>query len=179
MKNKKERREARKDKKDKRLRERLGDLQGLVKTWGDLSLKTRCIETNSFADVTFIWQKMIAVLNSFDKGVGLAANQIGAKYRIIAVDELKTRHPEIMINPKIIEFSEEKETFSEGCLSFPGCSLQIERPSTIVVEYIGTNGGKVKETAKGLRARIIQHEIDHLDGNCLVGEKYFSQMKGE
>jgi len=105
-------------------------------------------------------------------GLGLAANQVGLDKRLIVLgyhraDE-KDEVPEIpfqqLCNPKVVKFSKEKETMDEGCLSLPGLELPVERSAGVVVEAQDVTGKPVTIKAKGLHARVLQHEIDHLNG---------------
>lgn len=98
-------------------------------------------------------------------GVGLAAPQVGVGRRIIVVD---VREPDVppfgLINPGIVERSEELERGEEGCLSIPGLREIVERPARVVVEGIDRDGTPRRIEAEGLLARCLQHEVDHLDG---------------
>ena len=99
------------------------------------------------------------------KGVGLAANQIGIARRVAVVDVgEEDPGPLVLINPVILERSEEEETVEEGCLSIPEIFGDVERPARIVVEALDGDGRKFRVEAHGYKARAIQHEIDHLDG---------------
>ncbi len=96
------------------------------------------------------------------EGVGLAANQVGVSKRIlIAADGEETIHE--LINP-CCETKEGDEVGVEGCLSVPGKYGEVPRSAKIVVTALNREGRKVHLTAEGLLARILQHEIDHLDG---------------
>ncbi len=99
------------------------------------------------------------------KGVGLAANQIGVARRVAVVDVGEEDPPPlVLINPVILERSEEDETAEEGCLSIPDIFGDVTRPARVVVEALDLEGKKVRTEASGYKARAIQHEIDHLDG---------------
>jgi peptide deformylase len=95
------------------------------------------------------------------RGVGLAANQIGVAKRIAVVDADGDRF--VMINPRILE-SEGRATAEEGCLSIPEIYGDVTRPDRVVVEALDLAGNTFRKDAVGLKARAIQHEIDHLDG---------------
>ncbi len=105
-----------------------------------------------------------------DKGVGLAAPQIGLAKRIIVVDDKVTEdgvrgpHPLYMVNPEIIKRSEEKFWFNEGCLSVPGQCAEVERHYAVTVKYLDYNGNEQILEAEDYLAVILQHETDHLDG---------------
>ena len=97
-----------------------------------------------------------------NNGVGLSGNQVGILKRIIIV--LIDQNPKVMINPEIVSLSEETIIDNEGCLSFPGQFYDIPRSKMIKVKYRNLSGHPVIETYDGLISRIIQHEMDHLDG---------------
>ena len=114
-------------------------------------------------------------------GVGLAAEQIGRTERLCVIDvpadaEKKecvefnkaVEMPLILINPEIKEYSKATQRGNEGCLSFPEVFAQITRSNEVEVEYTGLDGTRRTARARGLLARAIQHECDHLDGVLLV-----------
>ena len=95
------------------------------------------------------------------RGVGLAANQVGVARRVAVVDADGDRFA--MIDPMIVE-TEGRATAEEGCLSIPEIYGDVTRPERIVVEALDQDGTRYRKEATGLKARAIQHEIDHLDG---------------
>lgn len=110
---------------------------------------------------------MLATMR-LENGVGLAAPQIGESICLIVFDCINTTYNAndsgIMFNPKILESSKEVKTDIEGCLSFPGETCKITRPLKIKVEYLDLAGRVMVRSFSGLSARIIQHEINHLEG---------------
>ena len=102
-----------------------------------------------------------------ESGMGLAANQIGITKRFFAIGhetfDTFQKHA-IIWNPKVISFSEEKVIDLEGCLSFKGIWLKVERPRTVEVEYETTKGTKQTARLDGMESKCFQHECDHLDG---------------
>lgn len=112
------------------------------------------------------------------RGIGLAANQVGVLERLIVVDvdwsdrkskkEVQPRAPIAMINPELIEESVEDDVYCEGCLSIPEIDGDVWRPFKIRYRYTDLAGDRVEETAEGLKARCIQHEIDHLNGTLFI-----------
>lgn len=108
-----------------------------------------------------------------EKGIGLAAPQVGESKRIIVVQTEKGL--DFFVNPKIIEKSKEKEVREEGCLSFPGLFLKIKRQKSVDIEAFNLNGEKIQIKAEGLPARTLQHEIDHLDGILFIDRLNFWQ----
>ncbi|MDD5489180.1 MAG: peptide deformylase [Candidatus Moranbacteria bacterium] len=101
-----------------------------------------------------------------EKGIGLAAPQVGSNLRICVVRVDDTVYA--LINPKIKSYSRKKEIFEEGCLSFPGKFFPIERPVKVKIRAKDPGGKKLKIKAEGLLARVFQHEIDHLDGILII-----------
>ncbi|MFH1894790.1 MAG: peptide deformylase [Patescibacteria group bacterium] len=118
-----------------------------------------------------------------NKGLGLAAPQVNQLKQIIAVSLIKNRssdervvlEPKILINPRIVEKSREAEIEEEGCLCAPGVFLKIKRASAVEISALDINGREVKIKAEGLPARILQHEIDHLNGILFFDKIYFWQ----
>lgn len=96
------------------------------------------------------------------KAYGISAPQVGLPYSIIVIGANDEYVP--LVNPKIVSSSEDVIHMEEGCLSFPLLVLGINRPSTIVVNFQNVNGESLNLTFNGLSARIVQHEIDHLNG---------------
>ncbi|MGB9848155.1 MAG: peptide deformylase [Minisyncoccia bacterium] len=120
-------------------------------------------------------EKMKVIMKKSD-GVGLAANQIGVDLQIAIVEYQNKSYT--LINPKIIKLSKKMELGEEGCLSVPGCIGVVPRAKKIVVETFDKDGKKIKIKEKDMLARIIQHEIDHLNGILFVDkakEIYYSK----
>ena len=109
-------------------------------------------------------------------GCGLAAPQVGVNLRVVIVDgrELTDTYDylkdfeRVMINPVVLEESEDTCEFSEGCLSVPGIYAEVRRPSKIKVEYYDENLEKVVEEFDRFACRMVQHELSHLEGNLFV-----------
>ena len=102
------------------------------------------------------------------RGAGLAANQVGVSKQIIVVDESRGEGKvKILINPKIVR-KKGAAIMVEGCLSLPGLELEIKRPEKIEVEYLDKNSRQRELKAEQLLARIICHEVDHLDGKTML-----------
>jgi len=106
---------------------------------------------------------MIETLEA-NNGFGLAAPQVGQLLQIIVAKPEPEKEALVLINPQIKKFSRKKEIMTEGCLSLPDMAVPVERPVKITVQGLDINGQPNKIKAKGLLARIIQHEIDHLNG---------------
>jgi peptide deformylase len=104
-----------------------------------------------------------------EDGVGLAAPQVGLGHRIIVVDPREEDvKPFALVNPRVVSFSEEVDRAEEGCLSIPGLKEIVERPADVVVEGMDANGELLHIQAQGLLARILQHEVDHLNGVLFI-----------
>jgi peptide deformylase len=103
-------------------------------------------------------------------GIGLAAPQVGVGLRFAVVDLQPddTRAPIVLINPEVVNRSEEQATREEGCLSLPGQYADVTRPARVAVRYTDLDGAKRQIEAEGLLAACLQHEIDHLDGILFV-----------
>ena len=105
-----------------------------------------------------------------DGGIGLAAPQIGVETRVVVIgmgglqSEGTEDFAKAFFNPEVTEFSETQEYMIEGCLSFPGLFVKVKRPSEITFTYDDEDGTKFYDHLSGITARILQHEIDHLDG---------------
>jgi peptide deformylase len=103
------------------------------------------------------------------QGIGLAAPQVGVSRRVIVVDVNEPDQvPFAMLNPVIVESSEERDRGEEGCLSIPGITGVVDRPERVVVEGVDRAGKPMRIEADGMLARCLQHEIDHLDGVLFV-----------
>jgi peptide deformylase len=141
-----------------------------VKLLGDPVLRTRAPELplEDGGPVPEEVQKLIA--DMFDtmyaeEGIGLAAPQIGVSTRVIVVDPREEGfEPFALINPRVLEVSDEQDRAEEGCLSMPGLREVVERPVHCVVEGLDREGKRARVEAEGLVARILQHEVDHIDG---------------
>ena len=145
----------------------------------DLKLRQK---TNKITKVTSneieISKKMMDLVQ-IAPGVGLAANQIGILKSIVVInirdEESKLDKRYSLFNPKINFFSEEKIFMEEGCLSLPQQFAEIERSKNIEIEYLNENNKLIKAEKSGYEARVIQHEIDHLEGKLFVD--YLSSLK--
>ena len=111
-------------------------------------------------------------------GIGLAAIQVGIPKRVIVLDIKQKegkKNPIYLINPEIIEKSENNSTYEEGCLSVPGQFAEIDRPDKCHVKYLDYYGEKKEIKAEGMLATCIQHEMDHLEGILFID--YLSRLK--
>ncbi len=114
--------------------------------------------------------QMLQTMYSYD-GIGLAAPQVGINKQLIVIDihpDQAEEPPMVLVNPEITERGEELCTGEEGCLSVPQVFMDIVRPAWVTVVYRDLEGRPQKLTADGLLARVIQHEMDHLNGVMFV-----------
>jgi len=104
------------------------------------------------------------------RGVGLAAPQIGVLRRVLIYQTSDEKPVVALVNPRVLETSEERETTEEGCLSLGSAAVvvPVERPIALTVEATSPDGEPLRIEAEGLEARVIQHELDHLDGVLIV-----------
>lgn len=133
-------------------------------------LKTRCKEIDPTTEPRFkeTVAEMIDLMRK-EEGVGLAAIQVGIAQKFFIYDDSeKQDDPRVLVNPVIVSSSDETAVSDEGCLSFPGVYFEVERPEAVVVEGLDEHGNKVRLEADELLARILQHEIDHLNGVVIL-----------
>ena len=112
-----------------------------------------------------IFNQMIDLMHA-KKGIGLAAVQIGILKRFITIDI--GQGPMVLVNPVILKKKGEKVPMDEGCLSLPNITVKVYRPSRIVLKALNIFGKGVQFEACDLLARVLQHEIDHLDGRMII-----------
>jgi peptide deformylase len=113
-------------------------------------------------------------------GVGLAAIQVGVPRRLIVMDaawkdDENKRGPMAMINPEILTRGGPATVYEEGCLSLPDVLVEIERPSEVTVRYTDRDGNTQELVTDGFLAKVIQHEVDHLDGKLIID--FLSRLK--
>lgn len=141
-----------------------------IVAYGNPVLKKECEEIEKGEiDVKKLAEDMFETMH-IAKGIGLAAPQIGKSIRMFIADASPLEDEEIgdwkqvFINPEIIEEDGEDWTFEEGCLSIPSIREDVIRPENIKIHYFDENWEEHTEVFDGMKARIIQHEYDHLDG---------------
>jgi peptide deformylase len=128
---------------------------------GSPVLRQRSVEVKTIDDqVRRLVDDMFETMDAA-RGIGLAANQVGVARRVAVVDVEGDRFA--MIDPRIVE-AEGRATAEEGCLSIPEIYGDVSRPDRVVIEALDSEGTPYRKEAIGLKARAIQHEIDHLDG---------------
>jgi len=152
------------------------ELLSLIKRWSDPVLKQVCDEVEPGEDISHIIKELKQVLNATKNGLGLSAPQIGYTKRVFAsMPKGPGGDISIMINSKIIEESEERTTFREGCLSYPDFYTPIERPVEVTFRYEDEDRKSHTRKFKAMAARVALHEHDHTYGICAVGEEYYKK----
>ncbi|MDD4689645.1 MAG: peptide deformylase [Eubacteriales bacterium] len=133
---------------------------------GDSVLNKKCREVVVVDDrIRTLLDDMVDTMREAD-GVGLAASQVGILKRVVVI-EVDDKVYEL-VNPVIVERSDETAVKNEGCLSCPGVTAAVERPVKVTVEALDRNGEKQRYTGEGLLCMAFCHEIDHLDGLTIV-----------
>ncbi|MGL4368823.1 MAG: peptide deformylase [Spirochaetota bacterium] len=129
-------------------------------------------------EISELTEDMHRIMNH-SKGIGLAAPQVNVSLRIIVVDLSPFGEgPKIsLVNPVISRHSEETVSYEEGCLSVPGVFRDLDRPCVIEVRGYSPEGGLLEFKADGMFARVLQHEIDHLDGILFIDHLESYQRK--
>lgn len=130
------------------------------------------------ADVQKLLDNMLETMYAAP-GIGLAAIQVAVPKRIIVLDttpeDAEERQPLFLVNPEVTWESEERNIYSEGCLSVPEHYADVERPASVRVKYLDYNGEMREDLMEGLTATCVQHEIDHLNGVVFID--YLSRLK--
>ena len=141
----------------------------------DLRIKAKPVE--SFDDeLKTLTDDMFETMHSVN-GIGLAATQIGVAKQVAVIDiSLEKNEPLVIVNPAIQILDPSKtEDYDEGCLSVPGFFEKISRPSEIKLTYQDLNGKKQEIKPEGLLTKVVQHELDHLNGRLFVD--HISELK--
>ena len=128
-----------------------------------------CAEECDNKEAFKLGKKMITLMEEA-KGIGLAANQVGHLIQLIVV--MVKGKPTIFYKPTILSFGPEYDIVEEGCLSLPGIKREIKRPTLVKFSAIINKNGKRKEfTLRGLEARCLLHEVEHLQGITILDER--------
>ena len=138
----------------------------LVRQYPDPVLRMKTHEIEEFDEsVTDLVDRMTHLMDEA-RGVGLAAPQVGVLRRVLVYRTAEEEPAVALVNPRLVATAEENDTADEGCLSLGAATVvvEVERPLTISVEARDPEGNEVRVDAEGLQARVIQHELDHLDG---------------
>ncbi len=132
------------------------------------SKPVRAADLKSGTFTAFVAEMRAAMIAN--NGIGLAANQVGRDEALFVIDEkLAAEHgvPSVYANPEITEYGKEADELEEGCLSIPGFWVLIQRSKKIMFKALDGNGVRIKFRARGMLARVLQHETDHLYGTTI------------
>jgi peptide deformylase len=137
-----------------------------IRTFGDPVLKTRAAPVETFDDsLARLTEDMLATMREND-GVGLAANQVGRLKRVLVASVEDEDY--VIVNPILSDMSETTERGQEGCLSIPGINVEVDRPTAVTVTGQNASGEPLRIEAQDMLARVLQHEVDHLDGVLIL-----------
>ena len=137
-----------------------------IRQYGDPALRMKAREVEEFDDDLLRLVDRMTVLMHEAQGVGLAATQVGVLRRLfVFVDDGEDR---VLVNPVITKSSKETATDDEGCLSLREVLVPVERPSSITIEGLDVQGNPVRREVDEPTARVVQHELDHLDGVLML-----------
>jgi peptide deformylase len=148
-----------------------------VRQYGDPVLRSRALPVEVFDEALGDEVRRMAALMDQALGIGLAATQLGNMHRLLIYRVEPDAPLGVLVNPELEFRSDEVETMEEGCLSLPAVSVEVERPVHVRVRAQDEHGAPVQVEASGLEARVIQHEIDHLDGVLILDRTTRDQRK--
>ena len=139
-----------------------------VRQYGDPVLRSKARPVDVFDDELRAEVARMGALMHDSLGIGLAATQVGILHRLLVYRVEPEAPVNALVNP-VIEFSSDEEEWAEeGCLSLPAVHVEVERPMFVRVRAQDEHGDEVVIEASGLEARVIQHEVDHLDGVLIL-----------
>ena len=148
-----------------------------VRKFGDPVLRTRARDVDRFDDELVREVAQMGELMNDAIGVGLAATQVGVLHRVLVYRVHPQSPVAALVNPELEWAGRDAETLEEGCLSLPGVHVQVERPVFVRVRARNEHGEPIRVEASGLEARVIQHEMDHLDGVLVLDRISRSERK--
>lgn len=138
-----------------------------IRQYGDPALRMQAHEVAEVDDdVRRLVERMTSLMEDA-QGVGLAATQVGVLRRLFVFVDGE-EGPQAIVNPVIAERADETEPEEEGCLSLQGVKVPVERSVRVVVEGLDASGAPVRHELEGYTARVVQHELDHLDGVLII-----------
>jgi peptide deformylase len=153
---------------DAETRERRDAALRHVRKLGDPVLRAKALPVERFDRTLEREVERMGVLMHDALGVGLAATQLGVLHRVLVYRAYSEDPLTVLVNPVLEWESEERESAEEGCLSLPGVHVEVERAARVRVRAQDEHGEELEVEAEGLTARVIQHEIDHLDGVLIL-----------
>jgi peptide deformylase len=148
-----------------------------VRKLGDPVLRTKARAVEQFDDKLRDEIRRMAVLMEDALGIGLAAPQVGISHRVLVYRVEPESPVTALVNPRVQWSSRDEEISEEGCLSLPFVHVDVERPVAVLVHARDEQGEELVIEASGLEARVIQHEIDHLDGVLILDRTTREQRK--
>ena len=149
-----------------------------VVKFGEPVLRSEASPVTEFdSDLAADAERMIALMRDAI-GVGLAATQVGTLRRMLVFQVGTDAEPTVLVNPEIEWRSEDLVTAEEGCLSLPGVVVDVERPLHVRAQAVNLRGEPLSIEASGLEARVIQHEVDHLNGVLMLERTEREQRRG-
>jgi peptide deformylase len=148
-----------------------------VRVFGDPALRTRAAPVEKFDDALAAEIARMTSLMEDALGVGLAATQLGVMHRVLVYRAGPDAPFVAVVNPELEWASTEQETAEEACLSIPGVALDVERPLHVRISARDELGKPILIEASGLDARVVQHEMDHLDGVLILDRADREQRK--
>jgi peptide deformylase len=151
---------------DAALRRRMAVAQ--VRQWGDPVLRLRAHPVERFDDDLDRLTRRMGELMHDARGIGLAATQVGILQRLFVFQAEDHDEPVVVCNPVVTPVGDGLETDDEGCLSLQGVMVPVERPDAVVLEGQDIKGAAFRMELVGLDARVVQHELDHLDGVLIL-----------
>lgn len=149
-----------------------------VRKLGDPVLRATALPVERFDEALKSEIERMGVLMHDALGVGLAATQLGVLHRVLVYRAYPEDPLTALVNPEMMWMSAEQEIAEEGCLSLPGVHVEVERSAQVRVHAKDVGGGDLEIEAEGLDARIIQHELDHLNG-VLILDRISRQARKE
>jgi peptide deformylase len=149
----------------------------LVRKYGDPVLRSRALEVDRFDDALVEETRRMGQVMHDALGIGLAATQVGVMHRVLVYRVEPDSPVASLVNPVMEWQSEDAEIAEEGCLSLPGVLVEVERPVHVRVRGADERGDDLVIEASGLEARVIQHEMDHLDGVLILDRTPRDQRK--
>jgi peptide deformylase len=153
---------------DQETRERRDAALRHVRKFGDPVLRSRALPVERFDEALGQEVKRMGELMHDALGVGLAATQLGILHRVLVYRAYSEDPITALVNPVLEWSSEEREPAEEGCLSLPGVHVEVERAIRVRVRAQDETGAPLEVEVEGLPARVIQHEMDHLDGVLIL-----------
>jgi peptide deformylase len=169
--------EERQDRLDPETRARRDAALRHVRKYGDPALRSRARPVEVFDAALADEVRRMGRLMDDALGIGLAATQLGVMHRVLVYRVEPEAPLGVLINPEFEYKGDEVETMEEGCLSLPGVGVEVERSTEVRVRAQDETGAPITVEASGLEARVIQHEIDHLDGVLILDRTTREQRK--